>query len=100
MAVMRSVDGRLFNVPDEEAPKYLIPAAKVAETLRAAGISAPMGAMPGQAAPGQVQAYGHHGHHGHHGGHHGHHGGGFGGLFIGGYPNYNNYQNYTNFFGF
>ncbi|MCX6897709.1 MAG: hypothetical protein NT105_03335 [Verrucomicrobia bacterium] len=99
MPVMKSIDGRLYNMPDENAAKFLIPMDKVAETLKEAGLQAPEGAGPS----GQVQAYGGHGGHG------GHHGGGgwwgFGaGLALGAaaassYNNYSNYRNYSNYYG-
>jgi hypothetical protein len=96
MALMRSIDGRLYNVPDEEAAKYLIPAEKVAETLKQAGLQGPTEAGPQEA--GQVQAYGWHGHH------HGCYrnwGGGWGGPFVvqPPYNNYYNYRNYANHYG-
>ena len=91
MPLMKSIDGRLYNVPDEDAAQYLIPADKVAETLKGAGVGAPAG--PGQAPQqaGQVQAY-------HWGGHY-HNWGGWGGPFVAPYYNYYNYQNYMNHYG-
>jgi hypothetical protein len=105
MPILQSINGQFYQVPDDEADKCLVPADKVEETLRAAGIvqqqqqqpccapggaaGAPsviiyvMGDQPpqimtagqGVGPQNQVQAYGHHHHHGHHHGHH-HHGGG------------------------
>jgi hypothetical protein len=122
MAILQSNDGRFYQIPDDEADRFLVPADKVEETLASIGASQPQGMAPpmpcgtppvviyvmgGSVAtapagspPEMVAAYGHHGHHGGHHGHHGHHGGFGGGFFGGGYPNYNNYQNYMNFFGF
>ena len=91
MPLMKSIDGRLCNVPDEDAAQYLIPADKVAETLKAAGVGAPAGAGQAAQQPGQVQAY--------HWGHHYHNWGGWGGPFVAPYNNYYNYQNYMNHYG-
>ena len=88
MALMKSIDGRLYNMPDENAAKYLIPADKVAETLKEAGLQAPAGAGPASPQAGQVQAY-----------HWDHHDRGWGGPFIAPYYNYYNYQNYMNHYG-
>jgi len=104
MPILQSINGQFYQVPDEEADKCLVPADKVEETLRAAGIvqqqppqpcgvpggaaGAPsviiyvMGNQPprimmagqGVGPQNQVQAY-HGGHHGHPGGHHHDHGG-------------------------
>ena len=96
MSLMKSIDGRLYNVPDEQAVRFLIPADKVADTLKAAGIDASASGQAGQQGGGQVQAYSHH-----HGGHHcgGGWGGGWGGGFVIAQPynNYSNYQNYQNY---
>jgi len=94
MSLMKSIDGRLYNVPDEEAAKFLIPADKVAETLKAAGIEAPASGQAGQQTGGQVQAYHHGGWGGHH---HGGWGGGWGGFVVAPYSNYSNYSNYGNY---
>ncbi len=40
MAILRSVDGRFFEIPDDQVEKYLIPADKVKEKLESSG--APM----------------------------------------------------------
>jgi hypothetical protein len=48
--ILRSIDGKFYEIPDVEVAQYLIPADKVQETLRA--ISPP----PSQQA-GMVQAY-------------------------------------------
>ncbi|MCX6897710.1 MAG: hypothetical protein NT105_03340 [Verrucomicrobia bacterium] len=37
MAILQSNNGQFYQVPDEEAEKFLVPADKVEETLRAAG---------------------------------------------------------------
>ncbi len=102
MSLMKSIDGRLYNVPDEQAAKYLIPADKVAEVLKEAGLQPPAGAGPASQEAGQIKAYHHGGPHGHHGGHHGGHwgggwGGGWGGFVVAPYSNYSNYGNYRNF---
>ncbi|MBI5684343.1 MAG: hypothetical protein HZC54_04625 [Verrucomicrobia bacterium] len=102
MALMKSIDGRLYNVPDEEAARYLIPAEKVADTLKEAGLQAPAEAGPASQQAGQVQAYGWHGHHGHHGCYRnwgGGWGGGWGGFVVAPYSNYYNYRNYANYYG-
>ncbi len=97
MSLMKSIDGRLYNVPDEQAARFLIPAEKVAETLKEAGLQAPAGAGAASQEAGQVQAY----HWSHHGGHHGGHGGhgGWGGFVVAPYSNYSNYRNYSNYYG-
>jgi len=94
MALMKSIDGRLYNVPDEQAARFLIPADKVAETLKAAGVQIPTGAGQPSTQPGQVQAY-------HHWGYHHHcHPGWWGGFVVAApYNNYYNYQNYYNYYG-
>ena len=99
MSLMKSIDGRLYNVPDEQAARFLIPADKVADTLKEAGLQVPAGAGQASQEAGQVQAYGWHGHHGHHGGHHGGWGGGWGGFVVAPYSNYSNYRNYSNYYG-
>jgi hypothetical protein len=40
MAILRSVDGRFFEIPDDQVEKYLIPADKVKQKLESSG--APM----------------------------------------------------------
>jgi hypothetical protein len=86
MAILESIDGRFYDIPDKELAQYVVPADKVGELLKEAGASAPAG-QPQPVAQGQVQAY--------------HHGWGRrGGLEIeigGGYPNYVNYSNYSNY---
>ena len=120
MAILRSMDGRFYRIPDEEAGKFLVPADKVEETLRAAGAAQPQAAAPaascapmGASAPSVIIIAG---------GrapqdmpmggpqqfpaaqprpsqmqayhwHHGPHG------WWGGYYNYYNYANYRNYFG-
>ena len=39
MAILKSNNGQFYQVPDEEAEKFLVPADKVEETLRAAGVA-------------------------------------------------------------
>ncbi|MBI5396143.1 MAG: hypothetical protein HZA91_12675, partial [Verrucomicrobia bacterium] len=96
MSLMKSIDGRLYNVPDEEAARFLIPADKVADRLKEAGIQMPAGAGQPGSQPGQVQAYGHHHHHCG-GGCGGGWGGGWGGFVVAApYKNYSNYKNYNN----
>jgi len=46
MAILQSIDGRFYQVPEEEAEKFLVPADKVEETLRAAGATQPQAAAP------------------------------------------------------
>ena len=63
MAVLQSMDGRFYQVPDNELEQHMIPADKVIETLRAAGFCVPAsGGQPGAASTaGMVTAYHHHG---------------------------------------
>ncbi len=91
MPLMKSIDGRLYNVPDEEASKYLIPVDKVADALKEAGVGAAPAAA-GEQQAGQVKAD--------HWSHHHHHGGWGGGPFVvaAPYNNYYNYQNYANYY--
>ncbi len=100
MALMKSIDGRLYNVPDEQAVGFLIPADKVADTLKAADIEAPASGQAGQQGSGQVQAY-HHGCYRNWGGCYRNWGGGWGGGFVvaAPYSNYSNYSNYGNYYG-
>jgi hypothetical protein len=101
MALMATIDGRLYNVPDEDAARYLIPADKVADKLKEAGIQMPAGSGQPGSQPGMVRAYGHHHHHHHCGGGSGWWGFGAG-MMLGAalaapYNNYNNYFNYQNY---
>ena len=50
MAILRSVDGRFYEIPDDQVSKYLIPADKVKEKLEGAG--APASPPPGGGGPG------------------------------------------------
>ncbi len=52
MAILQSIDGRFYQVPEDEAEKFLVPADKVEETLRASGAAQPQAA----AAPGPCGA--------------------------------------------
>lgn len=61
MAILQSIDGRFYQVPDDEAEGFLVPADKVEETLRASGASQPQAAAAPAAcgipaASGQAQA--------------------------------------------
>ena len=87
MAILQSIDGRFYQVPDDVLAQHLVPADQVGELLKTAGAGAPAG-QPQQAAQGQVQAYSHHEEH------HGRHDGGIGIYFN--YQNYSNYSNYAN----
>ena len=65
MAVLRSLDGKFYEVPDDQVEKYLVPADKVKEKLQAAGgpdaVGAPLGpprGAPGGYAPIVVQIFG------------------------------------------
>lgn len=65
MAVLRSVDGKFYEIPDKEVEKYLIPEDKVKEKLQAAGAPAmPPSEPPPSGPPGAgaativVQIYG------------------------------------------
>jgi hypothetical protein len=55
MAIVRSLDGRYFDVPDKDLDKCLVPADKVREKLEAAGVKGPISPGP-QAAMGGMQA--------------------------------------------
>jgi hypothetical protein len=97
MAVLKGIEERFYQIPDEELAKYLIPADQVGEVLRKAGVCSappaqqqqPMAAPQGQPMPqGQVQAYGRD----HDDRHHGH---GGPGIYFN-YQNYSNYSNYAN----
>lgn len=46
MAILKSADGRFYDVPDKDAEKYVIPAEQVRDRLDAAGISPPTGGGP------------------------------------------------------
>lgn len=39
MAILQSNNGQFYQVPDEEAEKFLVPADKVEETLRTTGVA-------------------------------------------------------------
>jgi hypothetical protein len=59
MAILRSLDGKFYDIPDEEAPKYEVPREKVKELLAKAGpgpgggpSSGPNGGPGGINAPG------------------------------------------------
>jgi len=41
MAILQSMDGRFYQVPDAELAQHLIPADKLMETMRAAGYCVP-----------------------------------------------------------
>jgi hypothetical protein len=64
MAILRSLDGQFYEVPDDQLPKFLIPADKVKEKLGAAGQEGGQGEDPGpppsggQGPPIIVQIYG------------------------------------------
>ena len=38
MAILQSINGQFYQIPDEDAEKFLVPADKVEETLRGAGV--------------------------------------------------------------
>jgi len=58
MAILRSMDGRFYQVPDEELAQHLIPADKLVETMRAAGYCVPApGEQAAAATAGMVMAY-------------------------------------------
>src|SRR5262245_2258650 len=40
MGILRALDGRFYEIPDEQMAKFLIPGDKVKERLQAAGIQA------------------------------------------------------------
>ena len=59
MAILRSVDGKFFDVPDKELDKFEVPAEQVKELLGAAGQmgeAGPAAPMP-QAQSGDVDPY-------------------------------------------
>ena len=82
MVILRSIDGHFYQIPDKEAGKFLVPADKVEETLRAAAPQGPQQPMAAPQGAGQVQAY--HWHHDR-------------APWWGGYYNYHNYFNYMNY---
>jgi hypothetical protein len=43
MAILKSADGRFYDIPDKDTEKYVIPADQVRDRLDAAGISPPTG---------------------------------------------------------
>lgn len=90
MAILQSIDGRYYQVPDEELAQYKVSADQIGELLKQAGVGAPAG-KPQPAAAGQVQAYSHRGEHEWHE-HEGHRP-----WFYSNYYNYSNYSNYSNF---
>ncbi len=60
MAILRSVDGRLYDVPDDQLGNYEVPAEKVGELMAEAG------GEPGpEGGGGGVDPYGIHIHFGH-----------------------------------
>lgn len=115
MAILRALDGRFYEVPDDQAGKFAVPEDKVKDKLDQAGVvnegppppdegpppyammaSGPtvlvqiFGGTSGGVESGAVQPYawgghGGHGHGGHH--HHHHHGHGWGGGWGGGWRN-------------
>lgn len=119
MAVLKAIEERFYQIPDDVLAKYLIPADQVDEVLKKAGVcmapppqQQPMAGPGGQPMPGpggqpmggpcrqpmpqgQVQAYSHHGGHEEHGheehGHEWHRP-----WFYSDYYNYSNYSNYGN----
>jgi hypothetical protein len=54
MAILQSIDGRFYQLPDDEADKFLVPADKVEETLRAVGAAQPQQAAPAAPAAGGI----------------------------------------------
>jgi hypothetical protein len=51
MAILRSVDGRFYEIPDDQLSKYLIPEDKVKEKVQAAGGDAGPPEDPGPPPP-------------------------------------------------
>ncbi|MBI5684344.1 MAG: hypothetical protein HZC54_04630 [Verrucomicrobia bacterium] len=49
MAILQSMDGRFYQIPDEDAEKFLVPADKVEETLGAMRAAQPQAAAPAAA---------------------------------------------------
>ena len=49
MAILQSMDGRFYRIPEEEVEKFLVPADKVEETLRAVSATQPQAAAPAPA---------------------------------------------------
>ena len=64
MAILRSVDGQFYDVPDDQLAQYLVPADKVKEKLQGSGTDLgppPGGPPPTEHGPGPaivVQIYG------------------------------------------
>ena len=48
MPILQSINGQFYQLPDEEAEKFLVPADKVEETLRAAGVAQQQPQQPQQ----------------------------------------------------
>lgn len=116
MAILRSMDGRFYQVPDEELAQHLVPPDKVLEAMRAAGycVPAPGEQAAGESTAGMVMAYQHppgpggHGPGPHGPGPHGPHGPGHGPgapWFLPFFtpppppPVYYNYRDYRNYWG-
>lgn len=53
MTILRSSDGKFYDIPDEEAHKYEVPREKVKELLSKAGGPPQGGGGPGGGGPGQ-----------------------------------------------
>ena len=51
MAVLRSVDGRFYDVPDEELDQFEVPAERVNELMEAMGGGEPEGGPMGEGPP-------------------------------------------------
>ncbi|MCG8559520.1 MAG: hypothetical protein MI824_06960 [Hyphomicrobiales bacterium] len=56
MAILRSVDGKFYEIPDEELGQFEVPAEKVNELMAAMGGGEPEGPPPGE---GDVEPYHH-----------------------------------------
>src|SRR5689334_4955508 len=52
MAIVQSVDGKFYEIPDDQLDKFLVPADKVKEKLDAAATSAPPPGPPSGPPPG------------------------------------------------
>ena len=54
MAILRSVDGRFYEVPEDELDQYLVPADQVRDKLQEAGAPGPLPGGPVGGGPGGI----------------------------------------------
>ncbi len=58
MAVVRSLEGTFYDIPESELEQYKVPADQVKGLMEAAGQRPPQGQNPGQQGQGQAQGGG------------------------------------------